>query len=1169
MTSKLIKMYKNLLFVQKKNPIEIFSLLKYRENFSDMKKVINNFSKFNMYNSYLFGNPLPNSYATLGKSPKMKYVESITQQINWLVINFQEFSEQINNFLKLKQDYEKYLLIGQYNKAKDIIEKVNEDICYSLWSIENILIIAEYQEGLEKNKKVLSDINAENKIYTIALFSDFFSRRTEKNISFQKYIETIDKFIEKNSNINPKWIEYFNFKLNFFNYDTYSYFSEILHSDANFSILDRYLTFINICQLILGNNSFANIHKEISESIETLNKSIKDPQLERLVGYLKPNEIINSILGDKKNGFYEVLDEYTIGNYEKSLELSENLILKYPSSFEFYEIYLKSFINLNYNYNQLIKLESECICTDMINHMYNLYMKNDKTKESISYFKKINSVLGTMSLNKMLYAFLGDSFSNSKLPRTSYYFQINSSFLSPKFAEIYNDLKESISYIEIIESNYPNSISVKFFMSYYNELLGNNSVALDFVPQSRVEKYKASVHMAKGEYLEAVDIYEKLLEELNIMLGYSYETIAINLFDSYLKVEFFDKALEFSIKNFLSNKYLIMRFDINTLNNKIEHLNEQNNKIKSKLSLVILNFILYNIYDNKGQRKIYASYANFLKNNNVEKPTDLKSNKEKYDSQELIFFLKNICITMIMDSSYYFESSEEIDNERINICKWLCELDLDNKDIYMNEISIITKNYIVLQRIQEVEESKIYVDTDGIQKSIQQSFKESFERYKTFESFADNNIINLFDVFFLEESRFESIIIFEPNESIISYVKDYKYLAYKELFMDLRDLFISSNEYGLDSYLSTRIRHGTILSQLRSVFKTEKLVTEQDSITKLYLDNEYWCSKINLDDNKLNSILKKFSENIDNIILKVPSLWIQIKTEDKNTEGLLDFIFSDSDIYSIYIKYREINDYKNFMDKNFAELWSRTDENLSAIKNKLSLDLQHQLIEEINKLESNLKNIFNNNSTDERYDLLRAITKCRTDIQNEIKNISKWFNLPEAKNSKSFSIEELVDTCIKIIEKLYPHNTLNYSMDLNFDKQFKGYNFSYFVDIFLILLDNIIKHSSSKVLEKKVNILVLENSNIEIHVKNNLSEDIEEQNSLIEKIKLIKKKLKNNTDLININSEGGSGFFKIEKIINYDLRTVGNLDLYIENGYFCVNIKFKTEGILIDEYSNN
>jgi len=61
---------------------------------------------------------------------------------------------------------------------------------------------------------------------------------------------------------------------------------------------------------------------------------------------------------------------------------------------------------------------------------------------------------------------------------------------------------------------------------------------------------------------------------------------------------------------------------------------------------------------------------------------------------------------------------------------------------------------------------------------------------------------------------------------------------FEQLFMIIRDQFLFNPKYGLDIYLSTRIRHGTLVNRLRNHFEDNHLVTNKSN--ERYLPNVYW-----------------------------------------------------------------------------------------------------------------------------------------------------------------------------------------------------------------------------------------------------------------------------------------------------------------------------------------
>ncbi len=56
------------------------------------------------------------------------------------------------NIYYLKKEYESYVFIGEYHEALKILNLVKEYFGYSLWLIQNELILKQKIEGLESQK---------------------------------------------------------------------------------------------------------------------------------------------------------------------------------------------------------------------------------------------------------------------------------------------------------------------------------------------------------------------------------------------------------------------------------------------------------------------------------------------------------------------------------------------------------------------------------------------------------------------------------------------------------------------------------------------------------------------------------------------------------------------------------------------------------------------------------------------------------------------------------------------------------------------------------------------------------------------------------------------------------------------------------------------------------
>lgn len=1149
-----VNSYKMLLFGKKKKaPSLVFHWLS-SESYSDIKKVLNGI-RVQVFEKYIFGRPLPKTFEEFGKDKNLIYGFDLPDLFKWMTISFEYYKEKLNLFIQLKMEYEKHLLLGEYQEAEQIIEKIEGNICVSFWSIENRLLIAEYDQGLEKNKSVLTSINSKDNNYIVKLISDFFSRRTEKNISVQKYHDTLNKYLTKTADNNVKVIEYFNFKLNFPNYPNYENYEIILFPELNFSIIDRYIAYIQVSKYIVSKETKS---EEILSSIKSTTKLassfIKDASLQRLNTFFSPHSKIQ--MDSKSILILKIFDEYTSGNYNNAFTLASSHIKNNPDSFELYEIYVKSLIRLNANYTSPVNERS--IANEICVNMYNILMKGDKSQESFSSLKKIVTILGNTSFNNQLYSFLQENNDNFNDMNFKVFKELNSTIYNPRFSNNFDDHEVGLKYIKELKKAFnSNSSTLEFYSNFYNASISTHNTMVNsaFYSEQRINHYNAKLYKIHQKYDEAIILYETLItNDLSDVPGYLLEEIIFDLFNCYLSINLLDKALDLFILYYFKNELLINRLNLLMLIKLIESTND-----KTYYRTIEVTVLYYYYYSKKNEiGKIYGAYANFMTINGMKKPSEIELFYKNYNIESVIYFLNNICVPEILDSSIYFNDVDEVENERVQICQLLSKINSSNTDPYLAEISAISKNATLRKRLREVDESKIHVDVPGIIKLAGSQIAESYSRYKEIAKFTGDEKFRVIDLLESIQSFIGEDVDFyfveTDSKGFYKTTKSQQFMAYKELFIEIRDHFISSNEYGLDSYLSIKIRHGTFLNHIRSVFKTENLITEKNKITNNYIENHYWLEKLiyfeESTKTQLSELLNQFSKAVDDIITTASSKWLQINTEDKNTEGLFNYIYSDNEIYKSMSRNKSINNTLEIIHSICGELWRRTDLNLTTVRNKLSTELKFMLLDELKKLESELKLLLEDNITGTDL-LFRNITKCGTDLQNQIEKVKKWFNITENKTVIDYSIHELFDTCLLINNTIYPYNGIKVKPKINSYSSFKGATFTYFVDIISILFENVIKYAEDREVELEVN---EDNEVLYMYFSNVISETvIKDYGSYCQKLEEIKENINNATNLEQIRKEGGSGFYKIVKILKYDLN-VQNSDLVINH--------FKSENIL-------
>src|SRR5690606_9169779 len=302
-------------------------------------------------------------------------------------------------------------------------------------------------------------------------------------------------------------------------------------------------------------------------------------------------------------------------------------------------------------------------------------------------------------------------------------------------------------------------------------------------------------------------------------------------------------------------------FDETTYYLKINYkeLYEQtfNDDNKFKYIKNIYSLILASVY--QSEYNLYEILDEYLCFHNI----DIKevTNINDLNHEVLVYLLNKICA--IDTIKYYFVRIDDAEEFRLEILSYLSTIDDINKKSYQNEIDEINKKIAVRNVIKAVNNGRLFVDIDKLKEQLIEKYNDDFNRLLRIVS--EKKIKTLFGFNASKPRNWETLIKEQINEDSNKY-NDADFIAFKNIYYEVREQFLFSKEYGLDSSLSTRIRHGALENQIRSVFEKLDLVTTK--LNEEYIDSEYWKSK-NLSVKNLIIIqeeIKDFSRNIDNLI---------------------------------------------------------------------------------------------------------------------------------------------------------------------------------------------------------------------------------------------------------------------------------------------------------------
>ena len=560
----------------------------------------------------------------------------------------------------------------------------------------------------------------------------------------------------------------------------------------------------------------------------------------------------------------------------------------------------------------------------------------------------------------------------------------------------------------------------------------------------------------------------------------------------------------------------------------------------------------------------------------IEETFDLNSLGE--DKITLFYILENLYKTDVMKHFVYL-MPESRNQERIIVLTYLIDENFGNIKGKENEIKEINKSNSVQKRIKQIDQKKIFVNTDAIINEVQEVYLDRFKYYLALDkldinlTYYDTSIMNNL-IKLDKEIQYE--LKSNPKKKI-------RFILFKEIVLDYYKELTLNKKFGLERFLSSRIRHGVLESTLTSTLNRYNLLSLKDGNEKLfnlYRIQELENYGVNQNKDEILRHFNKFSLNIIGIVERVTNR-IKVRTFSQPT-GSFDYsaFEKDENLINIYSRFNEIKNFKVFYSKLTDEFWAYTELLLEEIKKDIGTTVFEAINKELADLENNLRCIEYHDQNVEALigHISRDIRNAQANFRTDLNEVCKWMVVRRSNEFHDFKFNELIETTIEIVNK----GSLSFSTTEKIDSQLKikGEYFNYFIDIMTMIYTNAIKHSGFKTfselsIETTISEISIEelakytnmpevdygmslenmqgifaNSNgpiVKILVKNNLDSSVD-KSRIVDKIKekfmVISQKEVPEEMIIG---EGGTGILKIFSILEHNISANFYNFYYIED----------------------
>lgn len=1112
-----------------KNELEkCLRLFKSLPDNNEFDEVFNYLFENKVTTSLINANMFPANMKLFGKYKEIGFSDNLKYELRWHMKCLSAHKILINQFIEKKMQIDQLILLNQYKEALELLEALEYQIGLSYWLLENKIFL---WNKLEMNIQTEFIKNLDSNVLSTIL--SFYNMRCSDEVSSRDYDYFTRKEISRFKRINPdakKIISFYNYMIAPFSFDMSD--NDILYISStmnNMPLIDRYLCIIDLCEYILNkskNEEYRRILKECIYYMEEISDSIVE--VFRFMLDTKENRLSNYNIQDP---LMPIKNKYIAGDIEECYQDITKRIKENPSIASF---------NLYIEVCQLLgKNPAEIEVSDnikmILKNLNSIYSIDDRYNDAIDAVYKL-------SFSCIHAGWARDAYNN--IIRRSLPYKSEEQKIAVKYTNIQKLtietvcenllLVDAIDYLENFELS--DDLYVVFWKNY---ILGNINKSIS---KCGLEPLRILLQLKNSK--DFADFQRELIDNNEIISLYKIRYTKV-MWDNMNFETYIEEGIDYFLHLFIQREDIVI---IAPMQKFVDYYLSTDTADKSNIRVPILYYIYTTYFEAEKRDHLSIICEDFFYYNNIDRPSLMQISNNKYPKDELVFFLRYICIPQIMGPVLLsIRSSKALDQERINTCQYLRTLDPDNESIYEQEIRDTTHKLFINEGLNSIENSKIHVNTEGIKSKISKNLKSAFNNYLYYRNHAIDLVLETIKN--MEGGERYQIITLDTSQ------------IFNEIVYTIRNEFVSSGEYGLDGYLSLNIRHGTLSAQLRAPLAKFKLLTTYMVETEGYAVEEKWLDKVKSQNerNEISKAIIEFNKETDNIINNLKATLIQISTEEKPSEGIFKYELDESNMKTLQMVLTENCEFEDFIDKVFDYLWNITENNLEIMKIIIREDVSQKYIKAFAKLSTVIKKV---NSIYPFPEALRWLNEAQNEIDAQLEKICNWFKRSAVSQHADFDLDLALQIGFKMIQNIHPEKLFEIK-DLKKDLSLKisGTFLKNYWDIFYTLFDNVSKYALLEEGKKKIYCdLKVDSTGIYIKMSNaydcsnNLSDEI---NKLDTALSLIS----DTAYLARAKQEGGSGIPKIYKILSIDLdkKAKINYKFLLEENLFTIEIEGKNK----------
>ena len=1070
------------------------------------------------------------------------------------------YEAKICRFIEIRYACEAAYAVGDWLKLAFLLDLTEKELGVSLWLTEMRSAYLQSNMGKEERRSYLASIvNSTSENPYIQYMFLLFNYRAEENVSARDFVSTLHNVCPPESAAS----KIVHLAMGFCPQMTFDEAAQCLSRLGEFPIIDQYNLVLAITQCLFASLSEKEEHENTvraknayTSAAELIDQFTGDRQVRRLHALVGKVDRISD--GDT---LIDMLDQYSTARYDTLTLANKDCIEKF-ASIDGVNILARADV-------QNLSSGTSCAQVFFSGKLNRLY---EQLKE-IATFSSL-ALNSTNQLEKEAQALGGSTWAAGvrlildrqtnderifKASRRQVFSALRCYDENPILSFIFDAIGSGERYLSAISSGLDQSETITITRTLLRASVDGSSLN-GGLPDERCVKIEAINYLRAANPQAAVTRLEKANKERRSELSY-FES-GILLIEAYLRSANLHACSDLCAKLYVERNNLAPLLPLERLISGLleayENAPNIDATILGRLSVVI-SLDMYSRFVSPSHDSERAdSFNDFLQAQRVSKISEINVNGFQDDIDELIYFLTKVCVTDVLDQSLALSSTRSVEDERAIILVIASDLLASLGHVpppeLEEELRDIRTRQVVRETTLQLDQSKIFVNVDGIKKSINLSLKEQWNRYRLVSS---QHAPSAFEEFqkVIRQAVGDKVVLLPLSAPLSE-----KGNLFARMVLDVRDQFTTSREYGLDSNLSTNLRHGDVLRELRGPFLQHRLVTNKQTDMSEYQDNSHWIISDDFGQiSRLQTALANFSAAIDNEIERLNREVIRIRSEQAPS-GLFNYTVTEPEIHYLQSMCDTLESHEEFLEVVIQRLWTYTGTALTDIQRELNTVTSTTFQSALDSLQATAVEI---DHYDELSSLVSAINLARPDMQAAIDRVSGWFRLSRNYEFQDYALVIAFEAALATVRTYFSNINIQFRLAGPDQTVMAGWTLPYFVRLLSLLFQNAAQHCGIEHGRLRLNCsIVLANETIRLDVENDFS-PTKDVDALRSKVASLNADFGAEGVSERVVVEGGSGYPKIWKILAHDLRRDYRLEVKLrDDEIFCVSIDVNSRDLV-------